>query len=100
MTREEDFSTTRIRTSLAKAIDEFIHSEEAKHLGFRSRAEFVSEACRNYLDKNMGPVDVPMELLREIDNIVKGKRFGYRSREDFVQDSVRRRLDELKKGVP
>jgi len=46
----------------------------------------------------MVPIDIPAELLPQIDNIARDRVAGYRSREDFVQDAVRRRLDELKKA--
>jgi len=94
--KRDRFATARIPEALAKTIDDFIQSPKGKVLGFRSRADFVTRAARNYLEKNVIPIDISTELLTEIDDIIERKKFGYRSREDFIYDSIRRRLEELK----
>jgi metal-responsive CopG/Arc/MetJ family transcriptional regulator len=90
------FATARISENLAGTIDEFIKSGRAKQLGYRSRADFVTRAVRNYLEENVFPIDIPGEIIAEIDAVIEKKRHGYRSREEFIHDSIRRRLEELK----
>lgn len=47
-------------------------------------------------------VQIPLELVEQIDKLVKIRHKGYRSRAEFVTDSIRRRLESIKDldGVP
>ena len=51
MPKKDNLSTVRIHKDLAKTIDDIIKSEIGKKYGFRSRADFVTRACREYLDE-------------------------------------------------
>ena len=49
--KKYDFSNVKIKDDLAKQIDELVSSELGRKYGFRSRAYFVSRACRELLRK-------------------------------------------------
>jgi len=90
------FYTTKIPEPLAMTIDEYVQSPEGQKLGYRSRADFVTKAARETLQRNCTPVQVPAEILAEIKRLVGRQKHGYRSVEEFVSDAIRRRLEQLK----
>jgi metal-responsive CopG/Arc/MetJ family transcriptional regulator len=51
MPKRDNLSTVRIHEDLAKTIDEIIKSDIGKKYGFRSRADFVTRACREYIEE-------------------------------------------------
>lgn len=42
-------------------------------------------------------VSLPLELIEEIDQIIRAGH-GYESRPEFIKDAIRRRLEELKRS--
>ncbi|MEM2921749.1 MAG: ribbon-helix-helix domain-containing protein [Candidatus Bathyarchaeia archaeon] len=49
MSTDDGFQSLRLRKELIKEIDEFVNSERARRLGFRTRADFVDQAVREKL---------------------------------------------------
>ena len=45
-------------------------------------------------------VMVPIQLTKEVDDIVKRNERGYTSRAEFVKDAVRRLAEEIKRERP
>lgn len=41
-------------------------------------------------------VSIPIDMIEQIDKIVKSGKGGYRSRAEFIKDAVRRRLEQTK----
>ncbi len=49
--KKDNLATVRVHKDLAETIDQIINSDIGKKYGFRSRADFVTKALREYLDK-------------------------------------------------
>ncbi|MAE42711.1 CopG family transcriptional regulator [Candidatus Woesearchaeota archaeon] len=39
-------------------------------------------------------VGLPIEMIKNIDRVVKSRKFGYKSRSEFVKEAVRRSLEK------
>lgn len=94
--RKDKLATARLPESLCKTIDKLVASPEGKMMGYRSRADFVTKAAREALERNVSPIEVPAEILADIRRLVARQRHGYRTVEEFVSDALRRRLEQLK----
>lgn len=46
--------------------------------------------------KTFTTIAIPDELIREVDDVVKGKKQGYRSRPEFIKEAIRKLLREIK----
>lgn len=47
-------------------------------------------------DKTYGGVNLPTELINQIDNAIQSNGYGFRSRAEFVTYCIRKELDSLK----
>jgi metal-responsive CopG/Arc/MetJ family transcriptional regulator len=92
------YGDIKLSEELIKKIDDYLHSDAGRLLGYASRADFVATTIRAYLEKNVETVEIPIELVKQVDAVVKNQLHGYRSKEEFVRDAIRRRLEELKKS--
>lgn len=92
------YGNVKLSEDLLKNIDQYLHSDGGRLLGYASRADFVATAVRNQLDRNVETVQIPLELVKQVDALVKAKVQGYTSKEEFIRDAIRRRLEELKKS--
>jgi metal-responsive CopG/Arc/MetJ family transcriptional regulator len=92
------YGNVKLSEELIRTIDDYLHSNGGRILGYASRADFVANAVRAYLEKNIEKVEIPIELVKEVDRIISTRTHGYTSKEEFIKDAIRRRLDELKKS--
>ena len=91
--KRDYLSTVRFSENLAAKIDALVKSELGKTMGFRSRADFVTQAIRDYMREDLTPVHIPSEILRLINTLVKdsGK---WTSNQDYIIEAIRIRLRE------
>jgi metal-responsive CopG/Arc/MetJ family transcriptional regulator len=96
--RKNPYSTLKIPMRLVESIDAYLNSDGGRLLGYTSRADLVTKITRDFLEKNIEKVEIPIELVKEVDRIISTRTHGYTSKEEFIKDAIRRRLDELKKS--
>ncbi len=53
---------------------------------------------RKGIKKEYVMVSIPIELAKQIDELVASGKGGYVSRQEFVADAIRRRIEELLKS--
>jgi len=91
--RKDYLSTVRISENLAAEIDRIVNSQVGKAMGFRSRADFVTTAIRDFIEQDLTPVYIPGELVNLISNLMKNRK-RWTSVQDFVVEAVKMRLRE------
>jgi metal-responsive CopG/Arc/MetJ family transcriptional regulator len=47
---------------------------------------------------NYKGVNLPIEIIDQIDELVKDKKYGYSSRADFIRDAIRLKLKEFEES--
>ncbi|MCP6729964.1 MULTISPECIES: ribbon-helix-helix domain-containing protein [Metallosphaera] len=52
---------------------------------------------RKSIKKEYVTVSIPVELAKQIDQLIESGKGGYVSRQEFVADAIRRRIEELLK---
>ncbi len=91
--KKDNLSTVRISENLAAEVDRILQTEVGKALGFRSRADFVTTAIRDFLREDLTPVYLPGDLVRLINDLIKTRK-RWVSTEEFVIEAVKERLKE------
>ncbi|MEM2902054.1 MAG: hypothetical protein QXO32_04920 [Candidatus Bathyarchaeia archaeon] len=74
--RRNPYGTIKLTENLLKTIDAYIDSDSGRLLGFANRADFVSSVIKNYLERNVESIEVPLELVKWVDSIksVRGRK--------------------------
>ena len=85
------FSTVRISEDLAGAIDEAVNSEDGRKLGFRSRADFVTKAVRDFVERDLTPVYLPGDLIKNVQELVKARKLWV-STQALIEEAVKDKL--------
>jgi len=91
--RRDKLSTVRIAENLASEIDRIVQSDAGKNMGFRSRADFVTNAVRDFMRQDLTPVYVPAEIVRLVNDLVEHRK-RWTSVQEFVLEAVKLRLRE------
>lgn len=87
-------ATVRINEDLAAEIDKITLSPAGEQMGFRSRADFVTEAVRDFIRSDMTPVYIPGDLMKLVDRTVQTRK-RWVSGQNFIIECINLRLKEL-----
>ena len=92
-TVKDGFSTVRIAEGLAKKIDEVVKSDLGRSMGFRSRADFVTTAIRDFMREDLTPIYIPGEIVKMVRDLIEHRK-AWSSVEEFIIEAVKLRLKE------